>query len=199
MSKNTVVTMALAAAGLLAVAGCSSSGTNQGKDNKPAPNPQEVVLKAAQDYQSAANRQDWHTACTLSSARLRGGTVADCVSTNTVTSPAADSASPSSTVSPPTYADGSTPAPIATSTPSGPDRASDGPITAETVLDVPASGQHPAGYGVFLFWSVSWPGQPATMDCRALRLVQEGGTWVVDQHEDNLNRADQLRTALLGG
>ncbi|MFD9593075.1 hypothetical protein ACFWA9_09995 [Kitasatospora sp. NPDC059973] len=196
--KNTVVTVALAA-GLLAVAGCSSTGTDTGKDSKPAPNPTAAVLKAAQDYQSAANRQDWQTVCTLSSARLRGGTVADCVSTNTVTPAASTSASPSSTVKPPTYADGSTPAPIATSTPSGPDRASDGPLTPGDVLAVPASGDHPAGYGVFLSFTVTWPGQSATTDYRALRLVQEAGGWVVDQHESNIQRADQLRSALLGG
>ncbi|MFD8597723.1 hypothetical protein ACFV1L_22235 [Kitasatospora sp. NPDC059646] len=196
--KRTATAALLTAGVLAAAAGCSSAPADKAK---PAPDPTAAVRKAAQDYQAAAVRGDWNTACALSSARLRGGTVADCVAANS-SAPApspSSSASPSPSVQPPTYADGSTPAPIATPTPTGAQRASVGPITAGAAIAVPASGNHAAGYGVFLSYTVTWPGQAPTADHRAMRLVQEGGAWVVDQHEDDLQREDQLREVLLGG
>ena len=195
MTGTKYAAAVLLAASLLTVAGCSSNAKE-----KPA-DPTAAVLKAAQDYQNAANRRDWQTACALTSARLRGGTVAQCVATNT-TPPdptSSPSSSPTPAISPPVYADGSTPAPIATSAqPSGPEFASDSPVTAGDVLAIAATGQHPAGYGVFLSFTVTWPGKPADTDRRALRLVPEGGGWVVDQHEDDIQGADQLRAALGG-
>jgi hypothetical protein len=200
-------TAALVAAGILAVAGCSSS--NDGGNTKgggPQKAPTDAVLKVARDYQEAANRLDWRTACKLSSASLRGGSVEKCVDRNTPDDTAAtpeESTSPSPSFSPPTYADGSTPEPIQSSTPSGPDRADMGRVTASDVVEVPAAEDHPAGYGVLVSFTVKWPGKAAETDRRALRLVKAGGAWVVDQHEDiqegDMGHGSPVRTALSGG
>jgi hypothetical protein len=197
-------TAALMAAGILAVAGCSSSDDSGTKGSGPQKAPTDTVLKAARSYQEAANRLDWRTACGMSSARLRDGTVADCVDRNTPDDTAAEeSTSPSPSFSPPTYADGSTPNPIASSTPSGPDRADTGKVTASDVVEVPAVEDHPAGYGVLITYTVKWPGKAATTKRRALRMVDEGKAWVVDQHEDvqegDMGHGSPVRAALSGG
>ncbi|WP_328959023.1 hypothetical protein [Kitasatospora purpeofusca] len=51
------------------------------------------------------------------------------------------------------------------------------------------------GYGVYLTFPLNTPGK---VDHRALRPVEEGGAWVVDQQEDYITRADQVRSVLLG-
>ncbi|MEU4932030.1 hypothetical protein AB0G54_36945 [Streptomyces yokosukanensis] len=204
MKKAT--TAALVAAGILAAAGCSSSNGDGGtKSGGPQNAPTDAVLKVAHDYQEAANRLDWRTACKLSSAALRGGSVEKCVARNTpdATATTPESTSPSPSFTPPTYADGSTPQPIQSSTPSGPDRANMGRVTASDVVEVSAAEDHPAGYGVLVSYTVQWPGQAAETDRRALRLVKDGGAWVVDQHEDiqagDMGHGSPVRTALSGG
>ncbi|WP_069874729.1 hypothetical protein [Streptomyces malaysiensis] len=199
-------TATLIAAGLL-VAGCASD--DQDKEDKPK-DPKPAVLKAARAYQSAANRLDWQSACKLSSARLRDGTVTECAERNigpdatTSPSPSASksSGSPSPSDSPPTYADGSTPDPLPSRTPTEPERADTGPISAGGVVKVPAVAGHPAGYGVLVTYTVQWPGKDAITKRRALRLVSEGG-WRVDQHEDvqdgDMGRGSPVRAALSGG
>ncbi|MFJ3673666.1 hypothetical protein ACIPSE_45215 [Streptomyces sp. NPDC090106] len=196
--------MSVLAASILAVAGCSSSSSDSDKGNGSHKATTDAVLKTAGAYQSAANSLDWHTACDLSTPRLRHGSVADCVERNTPEdAPAANPTSPSPSYSPPTYADGSTPDPIASSSPSGPDRATTGTVSASGVVQVPAAGDHPAGYGVLITYTVQWPGKDATTTRRALRLVDEGGRWLVDQHEDvqagDTGHGSPVRTALSGG
>jgi len=186
--------------GLLAgaVAGCSSSGSKAA----PAPaNPSAAVLKAATAYQEAVNSRSWQAVCSMSSAALRSGTVAQCVAANTVATvaPASPAPVPSGIVG--SYADGSTPPPIASApTPSGPAYASDSPVTASDLVAVPAGGGHPAGYGVLVQFTVTWPGQAPTTDLRALRLVQAGSAWVVDQQADSVDGGgtDQVLSALGG-
>ncbi|MGO4420523.1 hypothetical protein AB4Z54_17800 [Streptomyces sp. MCAF7] len=190
MTRQATITAGLIAAGLL-LAGCASSDDQDKKESKPT-EPKAAVLKAARTYQEAANRLDWRTACTFSSRRLRDGTVAECADRNvgpasptpSQTTTASESASPSPSVSPPTYADGSTPDPLPSRTSTGPDRATLGPVTAGGIVKVPAVGDHPAGYGVLITYTVHWPGKPAATTRRALRLVSDGGAWRVDQHED---------------
>ncbi|MEU8516347.1 hypothetical protein AB0C76_32910 [Kitasatospora sp. NPDC048722] len=191
--------LAAAAAAVLTVAGCGSDGAK----TKKADDPSAAVLKAAREYQEAANKGDWPKACTLMTARLRGGSVADCENdhaANPVTvehwSPS-PTASPTPTLPPPVYADGSTPPPIATATPTGPDFADTGKVDLSNVTAVPAAGNHPAGWAVYATWSVTWPDKPVDTDRRALRLVQEDGAWKVDQHEDAINSPAEL-TAILG-
>ncbi|MET8702019.1 hypothetical protein ABZW10_24565 [Kitasatospora sp. NPDC004723] len=180
MTKHTARALALAAA-LLAAAGCASTGTEKNLAPIPMPAPiptatQAALAAVAQNYQDAANHGDWQTACTLSSALLRGGTVADCVTTRTTPPPTA------TPVKPPTYADGSTPA---------------GPVTAgaNDIIRVPAGpGTHPAGYGAFVTFPRS---TPEDFDHRALRLVEEDGAWVVDQSEEFVTEAAEVRRVLL--
>ncbi|TLQ38871.1 hypothetical protein [Streptomyces marianii] len=204
-------TAAVMTAGILALAGCSSSGDDDGNKGSDPSSSQaaadDALLKVAKDYQEAANRLDWKAACGLSTDRLRDGTVEECADRNTpddpATDPAEESSSPSPSVSPPTYADGSTPAPIESSTPTGPDRADTGPVSASDVVKVSAVDDHPAGYGVLITYTVKWPDKAATTKRRALRLVEEGGSWLVDQHEDvqagDTGNGSPVRAALSGG
>ncbi|MFI5867760.1 hypothetical protein [Streptomyces sp. NPDC051546] len=185
---------AVIVAGLL-VSGCSSN--SGGKDRgAPAPSasktdPAAAVIEAARSYQEAANKPDWHAACIVSSARLRGGSVEECTAANAPSAPSASpspevSSSPSPTTEPPRYADGSTPQPRASRTTGGPDRADTGPVIASAadLVEVPAAGVHPAGWGVLVTYSVTWPGKPSTTARKALRVIAEGQDWRVDQHED---------------
>jgi hypothetical protein len=200
---------ALVAAGILAAAGCSSSSDDEGtkgsesSSGQPAPQ-DDALLKVAKRYQEAANSADWRTACDLSSSRLRDGTVEECTDRNTPDTPAAEESSSSSpSFEPPTYADGSTPEPIASSTPTGPERADTGPVAVSDVVEVSAVGTHPAGYGVLATYTVKWPGKDAFTTRHALRLVREGGAWLVDQHEEvqdgDMGHGSPVRAALSGG
>ncbi|MEU7153822.1 hypothetical protein AB0B15_38280 [Streptomyces sp. NPDC045456] len=191
----------LIATGVLALAGCSSEG--KGNDGKAPADPTDAVLKVARSYQEAKNREDWRTVCGARTTRLRGGSVAECVKTNTPSSPTPEESSPSPDFTPPTYADGSTPQPRTRPSASGPDRADTGPVSASDVVEVAAVEDHPAGYGVLVTYTVKWPGKEATTTRHALRLVQEGGAWRVDQNEDiqkgDMGHGSPVRTALSGG
>ncbi|MET8703662.1 hypothetical protein ABZW10_33145 [Kitasatospora sp. NPDC004723] len=185
----------LAAAAVLTAAGCSSGAAKKTGD------PTEDVRATAKRYQDAANKGDWPTACPLMSARLRGGDVQHCLDDHAANPASVEHASPSPTASPSpvaTYADGSTVPPPATAKATGPDYADTSPVTLGDVIQVPAAGAHPAGYGVLATWSVTWPGKTPETDRRALRLVAEEGGWRVDQHEDNIKGAGELRTVLGG-
>ncbi|GHH56213.1 hypothetical protein [Streptomyces candidus] len=213
MTRKT--TAAVLAAGVLALAGCSSgddggvkgSASNTSAGGQLAPE-DDALVKVATRYQEAANRLDWHTACSLSTSRMRDGTVEECAARFTVDEPrrAAPSelSSPSPSISPPTYADGSTPEPVASRTPTGPDRADTGPVSASDVVEVPAVEDHPAGYGVLVTYTVQWPDKNATTTRSALRLVRHGGAWLVDQDEDvqegdMVGHGSPVRAALSGG
>ncbi|MFE0654365.1 hypothetical protein ACFVZH_38105 [Streptomyces sp. NPDC059534] len=210
MKRHTVPALIMAA-GLL-MTGCTEAGE---KAEEKASDPTAAVLKVARDYQTAALRQDWRTACELRSTRMRYGTVEECVEDNTpdapTATPSAESGEPDPSptvdiVEPPRYADGSTPHPKATASrpTGGPERAKTGPVTASDVVTVPATTKHPAGYGVLITYTVQWPGKPATTTMRALRLIEEAGTWVVDQQQDisdsgAAHGGSPVRTALSGG
>ncbi|WP_411078263.1 hypothetical protein [Streptomyces sp. cmx-10-25] len=191
----------LLAAGL-ALTGCS---TDPGaEEKKPAPpDPGARALAVAVEYQQAANRLDWQTACWLSTAAKRRGTVQECADRYIVPTPTpASSASSLTPMRPPTYDDGSTVPPPATATAGGPDRAETGPVTAQGApVTVAATGEHPAGYGVLLAYQVIWPAKTTTAHI-ALRVVAEGKEWRVEQYEDvkrsDMAGGDPIRSALGG-
>ncbi|MGW4954551.1 hypothetical protein [Streptomyces parvulus] len=206
MIRRTATPAVLLVAGL-ALAGCSGSDS-KGDDPKKEKDPTAAAVAVAREYQQAANALDWRRACELSTKALRRGTVDQCAARNvgpeTATPSAPASESPTETASPPTYADGSTPNALPSkSTEPGPDRASTGPVTTEGApVKVPASAGHPAGYGVLLTYTVTWPDDTSTAR-KALRLVQEGDAWKVDQREDvqdgDMGHGDPATAALSGG
>ncbi|MFD9819068.1 hypothetical protein [Streptomyces violascens] len=189
---RTATAAAGLAAALLLASGCSSHDGDRQDHGAPAPSAstpdaRAAVIQTARSYQEAVKRQDWRAACGLSTARLRGGSVDDCTRSNTPSSPSPETPnSPTPQADPPRYADGSTPKPRATRTTGGPERADTGPVNASPadLVQAPATGDHPAGWGVLVTYTVTWPGKPTTTERNALRLVDEGGTWRVDQHED---------------
>ncbi|MBQ0890846.1 hypothetical protein KBZ94_39020 [Streptomyces sp. RM72] len=207
MIRRTAAPAVLLAAGL-ALTGCSDNGDDAGKDDAtPTKDPTAAAVAVAKEYQEAANRLDWRRACELSTKALRRGTVDQCAARNvgpeTATPSAPASESPTATFSPPTYADGSTPEPIESMSASGPERAETGAVAVQgDPVKVPASEDHPAGYGVLVTYTVTWPDDTST-DRRALRLVAEGDTWRVDQHEDvqdgDMGHGDPVTAALSEG
>lgn len=218
MTRRHVPATALLLAAGLALAGCSGKGADP--DPKKPAEPAAAALAVAREYQEAALRLDWHRACELSTAAKRSGTVEECAGRNIGPSPspsAADSASPSAapspspsddgwgwSASPSTRADGSTVQPRATKSKTpGPDRASTGPLTLEgEPVSVVAIGNHPAGFGVMFSYAVIWPTETSTAR-KALRVVEEGGQWLVDQREDvkdtDISHGDPVRAALTRG
>ncbi|MFF0561491.1 hypothetical protein [Streptomyces sp. NPDC004266] len=193
---------------LLLAAGVVLTGCGESADDAKQDDPAAAALAVARDYQSAANTLDWHRACELSTIRLRRGTIEECAGRNigpapTATAPPTASASPTKTFDPPTYADGSTMQPLTRPTPSGPDRASTGPVTPEgEPIEISAYGDHPAGYGVMLSYTVTWPSETTTAR-QTLRVVQEAGEWRVDQYEDvqdnDMAHGDPIRDTLNWG
>ncbi|MFE6460547.1 hypothetical protein ACFVP0_24220 [Streptomyces cinereoruber] len=194
-------TAALLLAAGLALTGCSTDPA----DDPKKPDPAAQALAVALDYQQAANRLDWHTACRLSTAAKRRGTVQECADRYVVPTPEptpSSSASSLSPMHPPTYADGSPVRTLTPRTPSGPERAQTGPVTAQGApVTVPAVGEHPAGYGVLLAYQVIWPAETTTARV-ALRVVAEGEDWRVDEFEDvedgDMASGDPIRSALGG-
>ncbi|GAA3015272.1 hypothetical protein [Streptomyces fulvorobeus] len=72
-------------------------------------------------------------------------------------------------------------------TPQPPDPA--GPDIGPVLLDrpptrVPATSAHPAGWGVMVTHTVTWPGKPARASFTALRMTDAAGAWWVEQRED---------------
>jgi hypothetical protein len=185
--------LTLAVALLAGCSGHSDSGENELES---------AVLKAARAYQEAHNARDWRAVCARSSHRLRDGSVGECAARHELPAPSPTRSEPSPSQKPPTYADGSTPEPAASSSPTGPERAKTGAISAGGLVQVPAVGRHPTGYGVEVTYIVTWPGQEATTTRRALRLVREDGAWRVDQHEEiqkgDLGYDSPVLTALEG-
>ncbi|MFD9084551.1 hypothetical protein [Streptomyces erythrochromogenes] len=172
-----------AAAAVLAVAGCSS---DKGADDRPAPkDPTAAAVEAARVYQEARNDDDWAKACAMQTDRYRDGTVEACVAEHQKPSPT-PTPSPSQSSPPPLeYADGTTVRIKPKASASGPERADMGPVTAGSAVPVPAIGDHPPGTGVQVEYAVTWPTSSSTSR-DALRLVQQGDQWLVDQAEDIL-------------
>ncbi|MEU8779678.1 hypothetical protein [Streptomyces sp. NPDC048606] len=189
MTMRWTATPALLAAGV-ALAGCA--GTPAKDDGGPDGDPTAAVVAVAREYQEAVLQLDWRRACELSTPSQRAGTVEECASRNLGPSPSPPAPSPSAepsddgwNFSPPVRADGSTvqPRPSRSKSP-GPERASTGPLTQEGVpVRVPATTTHPAGWAVMLTYAVVWPTETSTAR-RALRIVEDAGTWHVDQRED---------------
>ncbi|KOU60106.1 MULTISPECIES: hypothetical protein [Streptomyces] len=161
MTRRTTHVAALTLAASLLVAGCSSSGEDGGDaGGLPAPkDPKAAAMAVARSYMDAAEHDDWKTACPLESQGYLSGTVENCVATNS---------------------EGDTPTPSAGS---GPDRAEPGEFKASDAVELAAVGKHPAGYGVLVTYTYTWPGKPTETDRVALRLVEQGGSWHVDQRE----------------
>ncbi|MGW2672366.1 hypothetical protein ACWC5F_30485 [Streptomyces sp. NPDC001272] len=194
----------------LALAGCSADPAAQ-DPKKPEADPAAAAVAVAREYQEAAMRLDWHRACELSTAAKRRGTVEECAGRNIGPSPSPSaeqspsaSATPSDEWSPLVRADGSTVQPKARKTTSpGPDRASLGPLTQEgQPVQVPAIGNHPAGWGVMFSYAVVWPTETSTARV-SVRVVEEGGAWRVDQREDvkdsDISHGNPARDALTRG
>ncbi|BFO23126.1 hypothetical protein SHKM778_95140 (plasmid) [Streptomyces sp. KM77-8] len=78
----------------------------------------------------------------------------------------------------------------------------DGEVKASAPQSVPAIGDHPAGTGVLVEYTVTWP-DSTTASRKAVRVVQQGDTWLVDQSED-IAESDEahgnpVRDALMRG
>lgn len=186
VSVRAVAITAAAAAVTVLATGCSSendggkgaSGDSGGSDTTAA------AVQAARTYQSAVNRDDWAKACGLRTERYRHGSVKECVANN---APKAESPEPSPTESdefpPLRRADGSVVSGKPKPSTTGPDRAKTGEVKASAPQSVPAIGDHPAGTGVLVEYTVTWP-DSTTASRKAVRVVQQGDTWLVDQSED---------------
>ncbi|MFJ9935826.1 hypothetical protein ACIRSJ_22250 [Streptomyces virginiae] len=161
MTRRTTHVAALALAASLLAAGCSSSGEDGGDaGGLPAPkDPKAAAMAAAQTYMQAVKGQDWKTACPLESEGYRRGPVEQCIASRTDGDP---SPSPSG---------------------SGPEPAGAGQFKASDAVEVTAVGKHPAGLGVLVTPPETEPGKPTETERVALRLVEEGGSWKVDQRE----------------
>ncbi|MEC4571292.1 hypothetical protein [Streptomyces virginiae] len=161
MTRRTTHVAALALAASLLAAGCSSSGEDGGDAGSlPAPkDPKAAALEVARTYMEAAERGDWKTACPLKSQGLLNGTVEQCLASRTDGDP-----SPSQSGS-------------------GPEPAGATHFKASDAVEVAAAGKHPAGFGVLVTPTSSEPGKPTETERVALRLVEEGGSWKVDQRE----------------
>ncbi|MFF6835272.1 hypothetical protein ACFY84_25935 [Streptomyces sp. NPDC012438] len=200
---HVTLTAPLLAAGLT-LTGCGESTDDAKKQDGPAG----AVLAVAIEHQRAANALDWKRVCELRTVRMRRGTVEECAARNigpapTNTPSASASASPTETFDPPRYADGSTVPPLPKPTMTGPDRASLGPVTPEgPPIEISAYGDHPAGYGVLLTYTVTWPDETSTAR-KSVRVIQEEGEWRVDQREDVGDKAmahgDPIRDTLNWG
>ncbi|MET7913928.1 hypothetical protein ABZU45_42205 [Streptomyces avermitilis] len=180
------IRVAAAAALTLVIVGCSSNADakkDTGMNGGGGTDPTASALKFAKSYQEAVNNRDWQHVCQMRTERYRHGTVKQCVADNK--EPAAPTPSESETSAPPPLvrADGSTVPPKQKPTASGPDRAQLGPIKASGAKAVPAFGDHPAGTGVMVEWTYTWPNESGVSK-DVLRLVRHGDKWLVDQMEE---------------
>ncbi|MFF4392937.1 hypothetical protein ACFY0G_40385 [Streptomyces sp. NPDC001552] len=178
MSRRTI-SAAAALAAVLLVAGCASDGKDDKTNDRPK-DPKAAVLTAARTYMEAANADDWKTACGLTSERRRYGTVEYCIANHDDSS---TEPSPSASGSASASAEPSASGAASASASPRPERADMGPVEASAAVEVAAVGKHPAGYGVLVTYTYTWPGKSPETSRLALRLVNEGGTWVVDQRE----------------
>ncbi|MGW5788056.1 hypothetical protein ACWEWK_29200 [Streptomyces sp. NPDC003757] len=181
-----VIRVAAAAALTLVIVGCSSS-TDAKKDADSSggggTDPTASALRFAKSYQEAVNDNDWQHVCQMRTERYRHGTVKQCVADNEEPATPTPSETETSEFPPLVRADGSTVRPKPKPTASGPERAELGPIKASGAKAVPAFGDHPAGTGVMVEWTYTWPDESGVSKY-VLRLVRHGDTWLVDQWEE---------------
>ncbi|WP_432158042.1 hypothetical protein [Streptomyces sp. bgisy153] len=200
------LSIAAAAAVAVLAAGCSSQdkgGTEKNESGGSGADGRAAAVQTARIYQSAVNSDDWAKACGLRTERYRHGSVKECVADN---APKTQSPEPTPTESdefpPLRRADGSVVPGKSTPSATGPDRAKTGTVKASTPQSVPAIGDHPAGTGVLVEYSVTWP-DSTTTSRKALRVVRQGDTWLVDQSEDIAASDDAhgnpVRDALMRG
>ncbi|MEU9237110.1 hypothetical protein [Streptomyces subrutilus] len=189
MSRYRTTTAALLLVSVLALTGCSESGG----DDRKSDDPKKAVAAVAKEWQEADHRGDYRRLCELSTAREKHGTMDQCIVFHGGATPQSSSSAASSPSAPsaPSAASGSL-------APSGPDGASTGPVTVEgDPVEVPAVGKHPAGWGVMVTFTVS-----KTIDRYALRVVDEGGTWKVDQYTEvqghEMSQGNPVLAALTG-
>ncbi|CAM5511463.1 hypothetical protein STENM223S_03121 [Streptomyces tendae] len=198
-----VIRVAAAAASTLVIVGCSSNadatkapGSSGGDGTDSAAS----ALRFAESYQEAVNDRDWQHACQMRTERYRYGTVKQCVADNEEPATPTPSETETSDFPPLVRADGSTVQPKHKPTTSGPDRAELGPIKASGAKAVPAFGDHPAGTGVMVEWTYTWPAESGVSKY-VLRLVRHGDTWLVDQREEVADsdeaHGDPVRDALM--
>ncbi|MFI1621868.1 hypothetical protein ACH4VT_33660 [Streptomyces lydicus] len=197
MKKNTTFALTAAATAAALLAGCSG---NDDQDQK-GDNGEAAAKQVAIRYQQAVNQQDWATACGLKTTRARHGNVTQCVQNHVVTDPAPE---PSQSSTPPedrpSYADGSSVPPMAKPTPADTSKASTSPARTGEITNVPAVGKHPAGLGIAVIYTVTHRGDDPSTERNALRLVEEQGTWHVDQsaniHDSDLGHGSTVRQIL---
>ncbi|MEU8550962.1 hypothetical protein AB0C81_28960 [Streptomyces roseoverticillatus] len=166
MRKTKAVALGAVAAVAALSAGCSSDHPDNKQD--VAGDPAAAVTKVATAYQDAINARKWQRVCELRAPSLREGSVEEC----TKKEEAYDAP-------PPTH---STPSPSGTPEP---EDAPTGPVKVEVTGEVPAIGDHPAGQGVILSFNY-FHAKETELSRWALRLVQQGGQWLVEQVEDAL-------------
>ncbi|WP_432158341.1 hypothetical protein [Streptomyces sp. bgisy153] len=180
-----VIRVAVAAAFTLVIVGCSSNAdpketrVNGGGDTDRTAS----ALNFAKSYQEAVNDNDWPHVCRMRTERYRHGTVKQCVADHDEPSEPTPSEAETSAPPPLVRADGSTVPPVQKPTQSGPDRAQLGPVEATRAKAVPAFGDHPAGTGVMVEYTYTWPDESGVSK-HVLRLVRQGDKWLVDQLED---------------
>ncbi|MFE9404983.1 hypothetical protein ACFYNY_25130 [Streptomyces sp. NPDC006530] len=141
------------------------------------------ALQFAKSYQKALNDNDWQYVCQMRTEQYRHGTVKQCVADNHETAKPTASETEASAPPPLVRADGSTVPPKQKPTASGPDRAQLGPVKATGAKAVPAFGDHPAGTGVMVDYTYTWP-KESGVEKDVLRLVRQDGKWLVDQMEE---------------
>ncbi|MGW2255413.1 hypothetical protein ACWCXH_35335 [Kitasatospora sp. NPDC001660] len=199
--KKYLTVLGTVVLGTAALTGCGSNGTATGDATKPAgASAQDTAVR----YQQAINAHDWAAMCQLKTTAYQGGSLQKCTADHAESTPPV-SASPSTSPAEPAgiYADGSTVPPMATPSPADTRPATISPVTAERTEQVPALSQHPAGTGVMVVFQVTQPKGTSSTQRRAIRLVQDGVGWKVDQacdvHNSDMTQSDPLQAALASG
>ncbi|MFK4071945.1 hypothetical protein [Streptomyces sp. NPDC029674] len=197
------IRVAVAAAFTVVIVGCSSNADGKketGRNDGGGTDSTASALKFAKFYQEAVNDDDWQRVCQMRTERYRDGTVKQCVADNAEPAEPTPAATEASDPPPLVRADGSTIPPKQEPTDSGPDRAQLGPVKVSGAKPVPAFGDHPAGTGVMVEWTYTWPNESGVSK-DVLRLVRRGDKWLVDQMEEVADSdeayGDPVRDALM--
>ncbi|MET9365796.1 hypothetical protein ABZX93_33475 [Streptomyces sp. NPDC006632] len=176
---------AATAAAVLVIAGCSSQTEQKPEQSKGTGSTDTAAgtVAFAQAYQTALNGQDWQRVCQMRTERYRKGTVETCVAKLAAKDAPVASSESESSEPPLRRADGSIIPPKQTPSHAGPERPQFGKVTASGWVTVPAIGDHPAGAGVRVEYTETWPDNTSTTRL-ALRVITQGGQRLVDQSVD---------------